>query len=52
MESGLIEIDALAEIVEGLYSKNGEIEYINPQRIIRESNLIEKLPKIFQIGIK
>ena len=46
IESGLIEIDAIAEIVEGLYSKNGEIEYINQKRII-DSNLIDKLPKIF-----
>lgn len=42
-ESGLIEIDLLTKIIESLYSKNGEIEYINPKH-----HLIEKLPKTFK----
>ncbi len=45
MEAGLIEIDAIAEIVEGLYSKNGEIEYINQKPII-DAKIIDKLPNI------
>ena len=47
MESGLIEIEAIAEIVECLYSKNGEIEYINPKTTTIEHNLIETLPNAF-----
>lgn len=43
-ELGLIEIEAIAEIVEGLYSKNGEIEYINSKPTTIESNLTEILP--------
>ncbi|HAX76032.1 MAG TPA: hypothetical protein DCY88_09390 [Cyanobacteria bacterium UBA11372] len=43
-ESELIEIDAIAEIVEGLYSKNGEIEYINQKPSVEPNKLIESLP--------
>jgi hypothetical protein len=44
IEFGLIELNMLTEIVESLYSKNGEIEYINTKLIIA-SSFIEILPK-------